>query len=122
MLPAAAGKPGSLSGVDRSPTTLMSLPASVMRIGRATDNDLVLADLEASRHHAELRKRPAGQYEIVDLSSHNGTYVNGRRVSSHALTADDIVGIGRSTFRLSDGQLRHSSMTVRSPSRRRSWS
>jgi ABC transport system ATP-binding/permease protein len=95
-----------LPGVDRSPTALMSLPARTMSIGRAPDNDLVLPDLEASRRHAELRRLRAGDYEIVDLGSHNGTYVNGRRISSHALTENDIIGIGRSTFRLTDGQLR----------------
>jgi ABC transport system ATP-binding/permease protein len=98
---------GMLSGVDRSPTTLMSLPRKTMRIGRSADNDLVLSDLEVSRRHAELRRLPSGDYEITDLGSHNGTYVNGRRVSAQVLTADDIVGIGRSTFRLTDGQLRH---------------
>jgi len=45
-------------------------------------------------------------YEIVDLRSDNGTYVNGYRVASAKLTENDIVGIGRSTFRLKGGELR----------------
>ena len=94
-----------LPGVDRRPTSTIKLPTKTMSIGRAEDNDLVLPDLEISRHHAELRRLPSGDYQIVDLGSHNGTYVNGRRISSQPLTAVDIVGIGRSTFRLSDGQL-----------------
>ena len=76
-----------------------------MRIGRATDNDLVLPDLNVSRRHAELRKSPGRHYEIVDLGSHNGTFVNGRRVTAHMLTETDIVSIGSSTFRLKDGEL-----------------
>ena len=70
------------------------------------DNDVVLSDLNVSRHHAELRKSPTGSYEIVDLGSHNGTFVNGQRVSSQVLTEQDLVSIGNSTFRLKDGELR----------------
>jgi ABC-type multidrug transport system ATPase subunit len=84
----------------------MPLPPKSMRIGRVPDNDLVLPDLEVSRHHAELRKSATGSYEIVDLGSHNGTFVNGQRVSRHMLTEQDLVGIGHSTFRLADGELR----------------
>jgi ABC-type multidrug transport system ATPase subunit len=84
----------------------MPLPAKALRIGRIPDNDLVLPDLDVSRHHAELRKSPTGTYEIVDLGSHNGTYVNGHRVSSSVIGEADIVSIGRSTFRLAGGELR----------------
>ena len=100
------GEAELLPGVDRHPTMLIRLPAQALCIGRAPDNDVVLPDLEVSRHHAELRKLPAGDYEIVDLGSHNGTYVNGIRVSSQTLTERDIVSIGHSTFRLKDGELR----------------
>ena len=41
-----------------------------------------------------------GGYEIVDLGSHNGTYVNGQRVTSAPVTEADIIGIGPATFRL----------------------
>jgi ABC transport system ATP-binding/permease protein len=95
-----------LPSVDRRPTMRMPLPAKALRIGRVPDNDIVLPDLDVSRHHAELRKSPAGTYEIVDLGSHNGTYVNGRRVSSAVISEDDIVSIGHSTFRLAGGELR----------------
>lgn len=96
----------AVPSVDKAPTTLLRLPAQVMRIGRTHDNDLVLDDLEVSRHHAELRRMPGGDYEITDLGSYNGTYVNGRLVTSQTLTENDLVGIGHSTFRVRDGQLR----------------
>ncbi len=95
-----------LPSVDRRPTSRMPLPAKALRIGRGPDNDLVLSDLNVSRHHAQLRKSPAGSYEIVDLGSHNGSFVNGQRVSSQVLTEHDLVSIGSSTFRLKDGELR----------------
>ncbi len=102
--PAADG--GVLPSVDRRPTMRMPLPTKALRIGRVPDNNVVLPDLDVSRHHAELRKSPAGTYEIVDLGSHNGTYVNGRRVASAVIGEDDIVSIGHSTFRLAGGELR----------------
>ncbi len=92
--------------VDRRPTAILPLPARRLRIGRTSDNDLVLSDLSISRRHAELRKTSDGTYQIVDLGSHNGTFVNGQRVTSATLTEKDIVGIGHATFRLTDGELR----------------
>ena len=92
--------------VDRRPTSVLPLPVHRLRIGRTSDNDLVLSDLSISRHHAELRKTSDGKYQIVDLDSHNGTFVNGQRVTSHTLTEKDIVGIGPATYRLTDGELR----------------
>src|SRR5439155_1255520 len=103
---AAAAQPDLLPSVDRRPTSRMPLPAKAMRIGRGPDSDLVLSDLNVSRHHAELRKSPTGSYEIVDLGSHNGTFVNGQRVTSQVLSEQDLVSIGSSTFRLTSGELR----------------
>ena len=97
--------PETPPSVDRHPAHRLLLPAQAMRIGRTPDNDLILADLDVSRHHAELRKSPTGSYEIVDLNSHNGTFVNGKRVFQAMLTEHDIVNIGHSTFRLAGDEL-----------------
>ncbi|MFF7640329.1 FHA domain-containing protein [Streptomyces canus] len=95
--PSAVSMPG-LTGTFRRPTAVRPLPTRTVRIGRADDNDLVIDDLVVSRHHAELRTLPDGDYEIVDLGSHNGTYLNGRPVTSAPLGPGDIVGIGHSAF------------------------
>ncbi|MFJ2027572.1 FHA domain-containing protein [Streptomyces sp. NPDC087897] len=89
---------------DRSPTTFHQLALGrVMRIGRALENELVVSDLQVSRHHAEFHATPDGRFEIRDLGSHNGTYVNGlplHKSGSALIGPNDIVGVGHSTFRL----------------------
>lgn len=94
-----------LTGTFRRPTSVRPLPTRTVRIGRAADNDLVVDDLIVSRHHAELRAHAEGSYEIVDLGSHNGTYLNGRPVSRAPLGPGDIVGIGHSAFCLVGAEL-----------------
>ncbi|MDX3644188.1 FHA domain-containing protein [Streptomyces sp. MB09-02B] len=89
---------------DRSPTTFHHLSLGrVMRIGRALENELVVSDLQVSRHHAEFHATPDGRFEIRDLGSHNGTFVNGMPIAkggSALLGPNDIVGVGHSTFRI----------------------
>jgi hypothetical protein len=64
-----------------------------LSIGRAPDNDVVLAIQLVSRHHAELRRVDEG-CEIVDLGSSNGTRVNGLRVERSVLHDGDTITIG----------------------------
>ena len=84
----------------------MRAPTRRLRIGRDPANDLVIPDLSVSRNDAELRNLGDGRYEIVELGSHNGTFVNGRQVGQVTVTDQDIVGIGRATFRLYGDELR----------------
>ncbi|WP_123515133.1 FHA domain-containing protein [Streptomyces sp. 2132.2] len=90
-------------GGDRSPTTFHQIAVGrVMRIGRALENELVVSDLQVSRLHAEFRST-GGRFEIHDLGSHNGTYVNGQplpKSGTALLGPNDIVGVGHSTFRI----------------------
>ncbi|WP_190124828.1 ABC transporter ATP-binding protein/permease [Streptomyces inusitatus] len=89
---------------DRGPTTFHQLSLGrVMRIGRALENELVVSDLQVSRHHAEFTATPDGRFQISDLGSHNGTYVNGQPIAKSGtvvIGADDIVGVGHSAFRI----------------------
>ncbi|MFF7974859.1 FHA domain-containing protein [Streptomyces sp. NPDC007905] len=89
---------------DRSPTTFHQFSLDrVMRIGRALENELVVSDLQVSRNHAEFHATPDGRFEIRDLGSHNGTYVNGMPIAKGGtalLGPNDIVGVGHSTFRI----------------------
>ena len=67
-------------------------------IGRAPDCDVVLADAEVSRHHAEVRRADGG-FVVVDLGSMNGTRVNGAGVRERALADGDEIAIGTATMR-----------------------
>ncbi|WP_407553811.1 FHA domain-containing protein [Streptomyces sp. Pv4-95] len=102
--PPQAAAPSQRPAGDRSPTTFHRLDTGrVMRIGRALENELVVSDLQVSRNHAEFRATPDGRFEIRDLGSHNGTYVNGQPVAKSGtalIGPNDIIGVGHSTFRL----------------------
>ena len=69
-----------------------SAPGSI-RIGRNSDNDIVIPDVLAGRHHATLVPTATGT-EIRDNRSINGTFVNGTRVESAVLNDGDTVTIG----------------------------
>ncbi|MER6378586.1 FHA domain-containing protein [Streptomyces sp. NPDC001250] len=94
-----------LTGTFRRPANVRPLPPRTVRIGRAPENDLVVDDLIVSRRHAELRAHPDGTYEIIDLGSHNGTYLNGRPVTRAPVGPGDIVGVGHSAFCLVGDEL-----------------
>jgi ABC transport system ATP-binding/permease protein len=79
-------------------------PAGAVKIGRATDNDIVIPDVLASRHHATLVPTPSG-VEIQDERSINGTFVNGNRVDRALLGEGDVVTIGNVDLVLRNGTL-----------------
>ena len=68
-------------------------------IGRGSDVDIRLADPCISRQHLRLVRAPNGGYHIQDLFSRNGTYLNGRRVSSaEQLYEGDRITLGRASL------------------------
>jgi ABC-type multidrug transport system ATPase subunit len=79
-------------------------PAGAATIGRSTDNDIVIQDVLASRHHAFLIQTPLGT-EIRDAHSVNGTFVNGVRVGSAVLSEGDVVTIGNVDLVFTRGDL-----------------
>src|SRR5207248_6458645 len=75
---------------------LVSLDVDRVTIGRIEANDVSLpSDDEASRLHAVI-ERLAGGWCVRDLSSRNGTFVNGERIAGdRPLRAGDEIRIGR---------------------------
>jgi ABC-type multidrug transport system ATPase subunit len=84
-------------------TGLVSMPGAI-KIGRANDNDIVIPEVLASRHHATLIPTPQGT-EIHDNRSINGTFVNGARVDSAVLHEGDVVTIGNIDLVFAGGTL-----------------
>ncbi len=66
--------------------------------GRQTEGYGQLAnDPELSRHHAEVSRLPTGEYRLEDLSSTNGTFVNGARLQAPVVLAlGDEIELGSS--------------------------
>lgn len=69
-------------------------------VGRGVGNDLVLDDPSMSRKHSKLRRLGNGRIEAEDLQSANGTYVNGRKITSAQLGPGDTLRFGEVMFRL----------------------
>jgi ABC-type multidrug transport system ATPase subunit len=78
---------------------------SELRLGRSEDNDVILADERASRHHALIRREGDG-YSVADLGSRHGTYLNGEPLKdeSRPIGAGDAIGIGDQVLRFLDGR------------------
>ena len=76
-------------------------------IGRAPDNQVVLDDPRASRHHAHIKTDDDGSFKIIDGVSVNGqikrsankVFVNGEQKFEHLLKNGDRITIGASTLR-----------------------
>jgi hypothetical protein len=74
--------------------------SDLIRIGRASENDLVLANRTCSRHHAEIVKED-GAYKIVDLGSTNGIKFGSEKVQELDLEHGTIIGLGQYTLTIS---------------------
>lgn len=87
---------------------LIAVPIPLERpevtLGRALEADVRVNDTQVSRLHARIsasREQAGGtvQYNVSDLGSRNGTYVNGIRVNEHPLTDGDKITIGETILR-----------------------
>jgi hypothetical protein len=70
------------------------LTEALMTLGRERDNQIILDDTYASRHHAQLRLR-FGVYTLFDTNSRSGTFVNNVQVKEHRLQSGDVIRIGK---------------------------
>ncbi len=69
------------------------LNEEVTTIGSVAGNTVVLSDPAVSRKHLGIR-RVGGKYELADLGSTNGVYVNGHRMGKKMLVSGDIMRVG----------------------------
>jgi pSer/pThr/pTyr-binding forkhead associated (FHA) protein len=73
------------------------LDKDVVSAGRHPQSDIFLDDVTVSRRHAEFRRTSEG-FEVADVGSLNGTYVNREPTESSPLSNGDEVQVGK--FRL----------------------
>ena len=73
---------------------VVELPAEgEVRIGRGSDSHLRITESWVSRNHAAIRMR-RGEASLRDLDSHNGTFVNGERVTGERVLAPgDLIAV-----------------------------
>jgi len=76
----------------------------VVNVGRDRTSDLRLDHPGISRAHFRVR-REGTLYVLEDCLSANGTFVNGRRVSSHVLGDGDVVEVGKYVLKISQREL-----------------
>ena len=67
---------------------------ATLKIGRHSENDIVLKDMSVSRHHATIEVRGHRLF-VRDARSKNGTIVNGTKAKSAELYYGDVVRIGK---------------------------
>jgi DNA-binding SARP family transcriptional activator len=99
--PPTSGMPvaeSTVAGLRGQSGRLYRLTGAITRIGRFTDNDIVLDDTEVSRHHAVITDTGTG-FMMTDLRSTNGVEVQGERIRGSATLADgDRIRIGGHEF------------------------
>ena len=66
-------------------------------IGRDPENDIQIDNISVSRVHAKIIEGP-NFYLLQDMSSTNGTFVNGKRVDQRYIKEDDEIVIGKHTL------------------------
>ena len=75
-----------------------------IRIGRDDLNDWKIEDLTVSRFHAEIVQNDKSGFDLVDLRSANGTFINGISIKRREIEIGDLISIGGVTRRFtSDG-------------------
>ena len=75
--------------------------AGDLYVGRSTSCDVFVPDRRMSRRHARFFVQARSLY-VEDLESHNGTFVNGKRIACERLFRSDVVRIGTSQFEVAE--------------------
>ncbi len=80
-------------------TSDLVLVPGVLEIGRAGQNHICLDSPSISHYHAKIVTYFHESY-LIDLSSEEGTFLNGKRVIKHSLKPGDIIQLGEYSFKV----------------------
>ena len=78
--------------------TAYPITARGLTMGRAEDRDVVIPDPAASRNHCEIVQN-GNSFELKDLNSANGVFLNNARVQHAPLNSGDVIRIGNTEMR-----------------------
>ncbi|MBL8112675.1 MAG: FHA domain-containing protein, partial [Acidobacteria bacterium] len=93
------GSPSFRIKTPQDPPRTVVLRTGTWVFGRSSSADVFVRDQSLSRLHARLRIDPSGEVSVEDMGSHNGTFLNGRRVEAVTpLTFGDELVLGESTI------------------------
>jgi signal transduction histidine kinase len=93
-----------IQGVDQG--TRFEIDADEVGLGRGVHNAVRIHDTEVSRAHAEI-VRIEGRYQLQDLHSSNGTFINGSLINTRDLVSGDEIQIGRTVILFTAAPVRH---------------
>ena len=91
----AAGRLWTVLGISEpnKPSRVVIWDTAEISFGRSAENDVMVDDSDASRKHALFLRSSAG-YQVQDLATSNGTFVNDARIEEpHTLANKDVVKI-----------------------------
>ena len=91
-----------------------ALSYNTVSLGRASDSDVYVSDPSVSARHARILNGSQG-FEIEDLGSTNGTFVNGQRIRRSRLQGGDRVMLGQAEFNFLFDRPAESTVAVFSP-------
>ena len=100
------------------------LDKAELRIGRKADSDIFIDDMLASQSHAKIEQVESTEdgggvgYFIEDLKSTNHTYINGAPVDRKKLAHNDVIRIGKHTFKFLEESAESADKTTKL---RKSW-
>ena len=100
--------------MQRGPATgkVFTLVKTSLTMGRELDTDIPINDVEVSRRHARLTEMADG-YQVEDLGSTNGTFVNGQRISGPVLLHNgDLLALGETIEFVYEGAPSEEAKTV----------
>ena len=92
-------KPAEAGG---DPLTFRLRAGGMKTLGRATRADFIVDEPLISRMHCRFTAGATGALEVEDLESTNGTFVNGKRVTTSPLEPGDCVRVGRVEIEVSE--------------------